>query len=73
MGKSMGELERMPTADKLYMKVIGGNIDQIGERMKMMKLGYSNVEVTKYPTKVDAQLLKNGIREYDPKYDEFIR
>ena len=33
MGKSLGELESMTTADKLYMKVIEGNIDQIGERI----------------------------------------
>ena len=44
----------MPTADKLYMKVVEGNIDQIGEFMKSMKLGESNVEVTKYPTKSDG-------------------
>ena len=54
MGKSMEELESMPTADKLYMKVVEGNIDQIGELMKSMKLGESNVEVTKYLTKADG-------------------
>ena len=47
MGKSLEELERMPTTDKLQMKVIEGNIDQIGERMKSMKLGEKNVAVTK--------------------------
>ena len=57
----------MPTPDKLYMKVIKGNIDQIGERMKSMKLGERNVEVTKYPTNEEAQLLHNAMREYDPK------
>ena len=59
MGKSLEELESMPTTDKLYMKVIEGNIDQIGERMNSMKLGESNVEVTKYPRKADTQLLHN--------------
>ena len=47
MGKSLGDLERMPSADALYMKVIKGNIRQIGERMKCMQLGERNVEVTK--------------------------
>ena len=53
MGKSLEELERIPTEDNPYMKVIEGNIDQIGERIKSMKLGERNVEVTKYPTKAD--------------------
>ena len=54
----------------MYMKVIEGKFDQIGERMKSMKLGERNVEVTKYPTKADVQLLHNAMREYDPRYDE---
>ena len=52
------------------MKVIEVNIDQIGERMKSMKLGERNFEVTNYPTKEDMQLLQNEMIEYDPKYDE---
>ena len=55
------------------MKVIEGNIDQIGKRMQNMKLGESNFEVTKYPTKADVQLLHNAMREYNPKYDKSIR
>ena len=55
----------MPTADKLYMKEIEGNIDQIGERIKSLKLGESNVELSKYPTKADAHLLHNAMIEYD--------
>ena len=62
MGKSMEELESMPTSDKLYIKVIEGNIYQIGESMKSMKLGERNVEVTMYPTKADAQILHNVMR-----------
>ena len=58
----MEELESMPTADKLYMKVIEGNIDQIGEHMNSMKLGERNAEVTKYPTKANARLLHNTMR-----------
>ena len=54
MDKSLEGLESMPTKDKLYMKVIEGNIYQIGLRMKSMKLWERNVEVTKYPTKADA-------------------
>ena len=73
MGKSLEELESMPTADKLYMKVIEVKIEQIGERMKSTKIGERNFEVNKYPTKEDAQILKNSMREYDPKYDESIR
>ena len=38
-----------------------------------MKLGDRNVEVTKYPKKLDAQLLQNVMREYEPEYDEYIR
>ena len=72
MEKSMEDLESMPITDKMYTKVIEGNIKQIGDRMKSMKLGDRNVEVTKYPTKADAHLLKNVIREYDQKYDESI-
>ena len=72
MGNSLDELESMLTADKTYMKVTAGNLDQIGERMKSMKLGERNVEVTNYPTKADAQLLHTVMREYDPKYDEYI-
>ena len=53
----------MPTADKLYVKVTEVNIYKIGERMKSMKLGERSVEVTKYPTKADAQLLHNVMRE----------
>ena len=63
----------MPTADKIYMKVIEVNIDQIGESMNSMKLGESNIEVTKHPTKVDTQLLHNAMREYDPEYYESMR
>ena len=33
MGKSLEELESMPITYKMYMKVIEGNIDQIGERI----------------------------------------
>ena len=44
MYKSLEELERIPTTDKLYMKVIEGNIEQIGERMKSMKLGERNLK-----------------------------
>ena len=73
MGKSLGELERMPAANALYMKVIEGNIRQIGERMKCMKLGERNVEVTKYPTEEDARLLHNVMRDYDSNYDDAIR
>ena len=62
MGKSLEELESMPTTDKLYMKVIEGNIDQIGERMKSMNLEESNVELTKYLTKADTQLRHYAIR-----------
>ena len=65
MGKSLGELERMPAANALYMKVIEGNIRQIGERMKCMKLGERNVEVIKYPMEEDARLLHNVMRDYD--------
>ena len=54
------------------MKVIEGNIEQIGERMKSMKLGERNVEVTNYPTKADAQLLHNAMREYEPEYNKYI-
>ena len=54
MGKSLGGLERMPVADALYMKAMEGNIRQIGERMKCVKLGERNVEVTKYPTEEDV-------------------
>ena len=57
----------------MYMKVIVGEIDQIGEHMKSMKLGERNVEVTKYPTKADMQLLHNTMREYEREYDESIR
>ena len=42
MGKSMEELEIMPTTDKPYMKVIEGKIDQVGESMKSIKLGERN-------------------------------
>ena len=73
MGKSLGELERMPAANALYMKVIEGNIRQIGERMKCMKLGERNVEVTKYPTEEDARLLHNVMRDYNSNYDDAIR
>ena len=38
-----------------------------------MNLGERNVEVTKYPTKADMQLLHNTMREYEPEYDESIR
>ena len=54
------------------MKVIEGNIDQIGKRMKNMKLGESNFEVTKYPTKAEAQILHNVRIEYESEYDESI-
>ena len=54
MAKSLVELESMPTVDKLYMKVIEGNIDHIGERMKSMKLGEMNAEVTTYLTEADV-------------------
>ena len=70
MGKSLEELKNIPTSDKLNMKVIEVNIDQIGERMKSMKLGERNFEVTNYPTKADMQLLQNEMIEYYPKYDE---
>ena len=70
MGKSLEELKNIPTSDKLNMKVIEVNIDQIGERMKSMKLGERNFEVTNYPTKADMQLLQNDMIEYDPKYDK---
>ena len=73
MGKSLEELEIIPTADNLYMKLIEGNIEKIGERMTSMNLGERNIEVTKYPTKADAQLLHNAMREYEPEYDESIR
>ena len=73
MGKSLEELESIPTAYKLYLKLIEGNIDQIFDLMNSMKLGESNVEVNKYPTKADAQLLRNAMRYYDPKYDESVR
>ena len=63
----------MPAADKLYMKVIERNIDQIGDRMKSMKIGQKNVEVYKYPTKADTQLLQNSMIEYETEYDESIR
>ena len=63
----------MPTADNLNMKVIEGNIDQIGEHMNNMKLGERNVEVINYPTKSYTKLLHNAMREYDPEYDESIR
>ena len=43
MGKSLEELESMPTPDNMYMKEIEGNIDQIGERIVIMKLGDRNV------------------------------
>ena len=66
MAKSLVELESMPTADKLYMKVIEENIDQIGEHTKSMKLGERNVEVTTYPTEADKQLLHNVLIEYYP-------
>ena len=54
------------------MKVIEVHIDQIGECMNSMKIGEINVEVTKYPTKADVQLLRNVMREYKPEYDESI-
>ena len=63
MGKSLEELESMPTADKLYMKVIEVNIEQIGKRMNSMKIGERDVEVPKYPTKADEQLMHNAMRE----------
>ena len=63
----------MPTADKLYMKLIEGNIDQIVERMNSMKLGDINFEVTKYPTKADARLLHNAMGYYKLKYEKSIR
>ena len=49
------------------------NIDQIGDCMKSIKLGDRNIELTKYPTKAEAQLPHNAMRECDPKYDESIR
>ena len=73
MGKSMEELESMPTADSIKMKVIEGNIDQIGDQMKSMNLGERNVEVINYPTKSYTQLMHNTMRDYDPEYDESIR
>ena len=73
MGKSLEELKNIPTSDKLNMKVIEVNIDQIGDHMKIMKLGDRNVEVTKYPPKADVQLMHNTMKEYDPKYEKSIR
>ena len=73
MGKSLEELEIIPTTDKLYMEVIEGNIYQIGERMKSMNIGERNVEVTKYPTKSDAQVLHNEMRDYEPEYNKSLR
>ena len=41
--------------------------------MKSTNLGERNVDVTNYPTKADAQILHNEMRDYEPKYDESIR
>ena len=73
MGKSLEELERMPSAELLYMKVLEPVIKSIGERMGSMKLGERNVEVTAYPDKEDAKILHDCLSKYEPNYDESIR
>ena len=74
MSKSLDELEGMKSADSLYMKLIEGNIHEIGERMKCMKLGGRNVEIAEYPTKQDTQLLHSKLSKYTSgSYDESIR
>ena len=73
MTKSLEELKEMKSADSLYMKLIKENIQEIGERMKCMKLGERNVEIAEYPKKEDANLLHDVLNKYDPSYDESIR
>ena len=74
MSKSLEELEEMKPADSLYMKLIEGNIHEIGERMKSMKLGERNVEIAKYPTMEDTIFLHNVLMEYSSgSYDDSIR
>ena len=64
----------MPSADSLYMKLIEGNIKEVGEQMKCMKLGERNVEIAEYPTKEDTNLLHDVLKKYTSgSYDESIR
>ena len=72
MTKSLEELKEMKSVNSLYMTLIEEDIQEIGERMKCMKLGERNVEA-KYQTKENTDFLHNELNKYDPSYNESIR